>query len=196
MITSREAIGNRIKDLREAKGETQADVASILNVKRETVNHWENGVRDLKTEYTVKLAKYFDTTCDYILRGVKAENVDVNLKLGLNDDVIEILSDLQRTKLAYFDKNTIAGVDYNKCDYAISVLYAINILIAKENRSSILREISDFIESRYEDMEVILKPTQIIESISGEMLNKISLITIQNSLIKLKEEIAAEKSKR
>jgi len=194
MMSDREAIGNRIRDLREAKGDTQAYVAKILDVKRETVNHWENGVRDLKTEYTIKLAKYFDTTCDYILRGVKAENVDVNIKLGLEDDVIEILTDLQRIKLNYFDKN--CTVTWQQCDYAASILYAVNILIERESSSSLLREISDFIESRYDDMEVILNPAGIIKSISGEMLNKLSLITIQNTLIKLKEEIEIEKDKR
>ena len=64
-----QTIGGRIKKLREEKGEIQADVAKKLNVKRETVNQWENNTRDLKTEYTVKLADYYNTTCDYILRG-------------------------------------------------------------------------------------------------------------------------------
>ena len=53
-MESNKKIGERIKKLREEKGETQAEVAKKLNVKRETVNHWENGERDLKTEYTIK----------------------------------------------------------------------------------------------------------------------------------------------
>lgn len=93
-------IGKRIKELREKKGLTQKELAENLSVKRETVNQWENGTRDLKTEYTIKLADFFEVTCDEILRGVKAENVSINKELGLSDSTIEILNVL---KSADFD---------------------------------------------------------------------------------------------
>lgn len=88
-------IGKRIKQLRENKGLTQKELAEKLTVKRETVNQWENGTRDLKTEYTIKLANFFEVTCDEILRGVKAENVSINKDLGLSDSAIEILNILK-----------------------------------------------------------------------------------------------------
>jgi len=88
-------IGERIRQLREAKGLTQAQLAKELFIaKRETVSQWEAGTRDLKTEYTIKLADYFGVTCDYILRGVKAENVDINKRLGLSDESIAILTEM------------------------------------------------------------------------------------------------------
>ena len=90
-------IGKRIKELREKKGLTQKELAENLSVKRETVNQWENGTRDLKTEYTIKLADFFEVTCDEILRGVKAENVSINKELGLSDSAIEILNILKST---------------------------------------------------------------------------------------------------
>jgi len=85
-------IGDRIRELREKKGETQASVAKKIGVKRETVNQWENGTRDLKTEYTVKIADYFKTTCDYILRGIPAENVDIHRATGLKYNAIRNLT--------------------------------------------------------------------------------------------------------
>lgn len=88
-------IGKRIKELRENKGLTQKELAENLSVKRETVNQWENGTRDLKTEYTIKLANFFEVTCDEILRGVKAENVSTNKELGLSDSAIETLNVLK-----------------------------------------------------------------------------------------------------
>ena len=84
-------IGTRIKALREKMGKTQADVAEALHVKRQTVDQWENGTRDLKTQYTISLADYFGVSCDEILRGIKAENLSINKKLGLSDKSIEIL---------------------------------------------------------------------------------------------------------
>lgn len=79
-------IGDRIKELRANK--TQAEVAKALNVMRQTVDQWENGTRDLKTQYTISLADYFGVSCDYILRGIKAENVPIS-KIGLSDVSIE-----------------------------------------------------------------------------------------------------------
>jgi len=85
-------IGERIRALREEKGLTQAQLAKELFIaKRETITQWEAGTRDLKTEYTIKLADYFGVTCDYILRGVKSENVEINKRLGLSDEAIEVL---------------------------------------------------------------------------------------------------------
>jgi transcriptional regulator with XRE-family HTH domain len=98
MLNYREKIGDRIKKLREDKGETQAGIAKSLNVKRETINQWEAGTRDLKTEYTIKLADYFDTTCDYILRGVEAERVNIHTVTGLSEKAILELSYLQNPK--------------------------------------------------------------------------------------------------
>ena len=75
-------IGLRISKLREKRGLSQKQLADELEknglkVRRETVTQWENGSRDLKTEYTVKLADFFGVTCDYILRGIESENVDI-----------------------------------------------------------------------------------------------------------------------
>jgi transcriptional regulator with XRE-family HTH domain len=86
-----EDIGARIKQLREKKGLTQAKLAKELSVNRETVNQWENGTRDLKTQYTIRLADFFGVTCDDILRGIKAENVDICAETGLSDKAIEII---------------------------------------------------------------------------------------------------------
>ena len=70
-------IGERIVHLRKVKGISQGDLAKALFVKREVVAYWEEGRRDLKTDYTIKLADYFGVTCDYLLRGIQSENVDI-----------------------------------------------------------------------------------------------------------------------
>lgn len=84
-------IGERIAHLRNVKGISQSDLAKAMYVKREVVTHWEVGDRDLKTEYTIKLADYFGVTCDYLLRGIKAENVNIAKATGLGDQAIEKL---------------------------------------------------------------------------------------------------------
>ena len=84
-------IGERIAHLRKVKGISQGELAKAMYVKREVVTHWEVGDRDLKTEYTIKLADYFGVTCDYLLRGVYSENVDISRATGLNNKSIEHL---------------------------------------------------------------------------------------------------------
>ena len=90
------SIGLRIAKLREEKGLSQKQLADELGkiglkVRRETVTQWENGSRDLKTEYTVKLADLFGVSCDEILRGIKAEHLSVAKITGLSDETISNL---------------------------------------------------------------------------------------------------------
>ena len=87
MATGNE-IGRRIKGLREKKGLTQQQLAKELHVKRETVNLWENGMRDLKTGYTIALADYFEVDCDYLLRGISAKRADIHEATGLDEIAI------------------------------------------------------------------------------------------------------------
>lgn len=89
----REKIGLRISKLRESRNLSQAQLATALGelglkVRRETVTQWENGTRDLKTEYTIKLAEFFDVSCDYILRGIAAENLSTAEQTGLANEAI------------------------------------------------------------------------------------------------------------
>lgn len=95
----REEVGLRIAQLRETRGLSQKQLSDELGkiglkVRRETVTQWEAGTRDLKTEYTVKLADFFGVTCDEILRGVKSENLSVAKETGLSDGAITMLRQL------------------------------------------------------------------------------------------------------
>ena len=50
-------LGNRLRDAREAKGWTQAQLAEAIQVSRKTVNTVENGVLTPSTTIALKLAK-------------------------------------------------------------------------------------------------------------------------------------------
>jgi putative transcriptional regulator len=51
-----DALGNRLRELREAKGLTQAQLADLIGVSRKTVNTVENGVFVPSTVVALKLA--------------------------------------------------------------------------------------------------------------------------------------------
>ena len=57
---------NRIRELREAAGMTQADLADRLQVSIPTVSKWENGVIRPSVSNLMELAEIFETTMDTI----------------------------------------------------------------------------------------------------------------------------------
>ena len=57
----------RLKDLREDRDLTQKTIAEYLHVKQNTYSQYENGQRQIPLEMLILLAKYYDTSVDYIL---------------------------------------------------------------------------------------------------------------------------------
>ena len=99
--TLREQVGERITVLREARGLSQRDLSDELAklglvVRRETITQWENGTRDLKTEYLTKLSECFGVSADWLLGLTDASErtpaaVD---ELGLSPDAVSYLRGL------------------------------------------------------------------------------------------------------
>ena len=58
---------NRIKDLREAAGMTQFDLAELLVCKPNTVHYYEKGTHGISQETIARLCKIFEVTADYLL---------------------------------------------------------------------------------------------------------------------------------
>lgn len=57
----------RIKDLREDADITQSQLAEYLHIKQNTYSQYETEQRQLPLDVLIKLAKYFNTSTDYIL---------------------------------------------------------------------------------------------------------------------------------
>lgn len=57
----------RIRDLREDRNLTQADIAKHLHIKQNTYCQYENGQRQLPLSCLIELAKFYNTSTDYIL---------------------------------------------------------------------------------------------------------------------------------
>ena len=57
----------RIRDLREDSDLTQKQMAEILNCSQQVYSNYELGQRDIPTTIQIALAKYHNTTTDYIL---------------------------------------------------------------------------------------------------------------------------------
>ena len=73
----------RIKELREKNGYTQAALAAKLSVTRACVNAWEMGISSPSTENLVELTQIFHVTSDYILGISCSESIEIGqLKQG------------------------------------------------------------------------------------------------------------------
>ena len=57
----------RLRDLREDRDLTQAEVASYLCVKQNTYSQYETGTRQLPIDLLIRLAQYYGVSTDYIL---------------------------------------------------------------------------------------------------------------------------------
>lgn len=57
----------RIRDLREDNDYTQKDIAKMLNCSQQAYSKYELGQRDIPTEILIALARFYNTTTDYIL---------------------------------------------------------------------------------------------------------------------------------
>lgn len=57
----------RLRDLREDRDLTQAEVASYLCVKQNTYSQYETGTRQLPIDLLIRLAQYYGVSTDYML---------------------------------------------------------------------------------------------------------------------------------
>ena len=57
----------RLKDLREDKDLYQKDLAKILNIAERTYSGYETGSRNIPNEILINLAKFYNTSVDYVL---------------------------------------------------------------------------------------------------------------------------------
>lgn len=89
-------ISEKIKQLREKAGYSQAQLAKKLDVTRSSVNAWEMGLSMPTTQYIVALSKLFHVSADFIL-GTESKLI-ISLE-GYTDEEVALVFSL----LKYFD---------------------------------------------------------------------------------------------
>ena len=57
----------RIKDLREDRDLKQKQLADLLNISQTTYSRYESGVLDIPSVSLIKLAKFYNTSIDYLV---------------------------------------------------------------------------------------------------------------------------------
>lgn len=57
----------RLRNIREDRDLTQAEIGKILNKSQQGYNHIEAGRAELKIDDLVKLCRYYDLSADYLI---------------------------------------------------------------------------------------------------------------------------------
>jgi transcriptional regulator with XRE-family HTH domain len=61
------ALGDRLKELREFRGWNQKEAAEKLGLELSKYNKWENGKNAPAYDEVIRLADFYDVTCDSLL---------------------------------------------------------------------------------------------------------------------------------
>lgn len=88
--------GNRLRRLREDKNISQQEMADMLGFGTQAAyGKLEGGDVALHPRQCIMLADYFGVTCDYILRGIDTENVDICMRTCLTQETVQALTIMQ-----------------------------------------------------------------------------------------------------
>lgn len=60
-------IGEKLRQLRLEKGNTQLDLAKAVDVSVKTVKNWESDINDPDLSHTIAIADYYDITIDELV---------------------------------------------------------------------------------------------------------------------------------
>lgn len=95
-------IGDRIKELRTESKMTQEELANKLNMSRQAISHWENGINEPGIGDLIKLTTILNVSADYLL-GITdiKENfkTDKGLELYINDCMKVYTKHFRKTKV-------------------------------------------------------------------------------------------------
>lgn len=155
---------NRIKELREERGLTVRKLSELIGIQYQSINRYENEVRDISTDLLKVFASFFEVSIDYLLMysGYYIYLKYNNVTLKVNHDNYNLLV---KQGLIYFDDNNHRCVDLNKLigldeniDYSELIIeihrcYLITDFFDKNNLGVVSEEIVDKINN---DVEITL----------------------------------------
>ena len=84
-------LNQRIREVRQARGMSQVELAGLLGVTKQSVSNWENDNIQPSIEMLVKIADYFGVTTDYLLGRSETDVINVE---GLSPVEISHIRDI------------------------------------------------------------------------------------------------------
>ncbi len=120
-------IGSRIKELREQKGMTLADLGSAANVNRATIQRYESGViTNIPSDRITNIAKALNVLPSYLMGWDNSECIP-SIMTGLETDILSVLAKKEGFTMGDLAKNIKDYCETKDCtkngyDFAASTL--------------------------------------------------------------------------
>ncbi len=91
-------LGERLSEIRKDHGETQQQLADLLNVTKFTISNWEQGKSEPSHEFLVKLCRHYRVSADYLLGISDVDPAYVQRQRGVRftPDELETLRSVER----------------------------------------------------------------------------------------------------
>lgn len=102
----------KLCELIKERKTTIKDVANHLGFSRQAVSQYCNENTQPNVDAILKIAEYFNVSCDYLLRGISSENLSISEETGLSEDAIMVLRQYRNEDSGYI--NAINSLITNK----------------------------------------------------------------------------------
>ena len=137
-------LNENIKNLRKSKGLSQEELAVKLNVVRQTVSKWENGLSVPDSSMLISLANQLDTSVSALL----GENVQENRSDDIKtiSEKLEVIN-LQLARRSMARVKTIRWVLFSLCTLIVMIFIALAVMN------------SSYLEWNYNDPELAVVGT-------------------------------------
>ncbi len=96
---NQQKIGQFLKELRNEKKITQAELAEMLGVTNRSISRWENGVTMPDFDLLIKLAKNYDVDIMEILNGERKDNMEKQ-----TEELLLKVADYNNEERGFFSK--------------------------------------------------------------------------------------------
>ena len=118
-------LNENIKRLRKSKGLSQEELAIKLNVVRQTVSKWENGLSVPDSSMLISLADELDTSVSTLLGESVSESTSDDLKII--SEKLEVIN-LQLAKTSMAKVKTIRGVLIVLCTLIVMIFIVLAVM--------------------------------------------------------------------
>ncbi|MDD4592239.1 MAG: helix-turn-helix transcriptional regulator [Parabacteroides sp.] len=152
------------------RNKTQDWLSSVSDISPGSISAYCKAKSEPTATNILKIANAFDITCDELLRGIRAENIDIHEKTGLSDRQIENLYKLKANSIDWFSKTLdISNELLGSADY-YNLIKGINYARFIKIKEKVINEIYEkgsieFTYKQYQDIATkALVPTSPAES--------------------------------
>lgn len=158
--------------LRKERGLSQKQAALELGVSQALLSHYEKGIRECGLDFVVRIADYYNVSCDYLL-GRTPDRNGATLKL---DDIPDLGTDVQNEVPSAEKLNTLILLNKKLIINSINIIFE---LLAQINNKGVTTEVSSYIMvSVYKMIRTIYsvnpKNPQAMFSVSPELYTGLS----------------------